>query len=52
MKKRLLLAITSIALATGASGVVHAGKSDDTLNVAIDRELESVSYTHLRAHET
>ena len=51
MKKRLLLAITSIALATGASGIVHAGKSDDTLNVAIDRELESIDNYYNTARE-
>ena len=51
MKKRLLLAIASIALATGASGVVHAGKSDDTLNVAIDRELESIDNYYNTARE-
>ena len=51
MKKRLLLAITSIALATGATGIVHAGKSDDTLNVAIDRELESIDNYYNTARE-
>ena len=51
MKRKFLLTITSMALAAGISGVAHAGKSDDTLNVAIDRELESVDNYYNTARE-
>ena len=51
MKSKFLLTITSMALAAGISGVAYAGKSDDTLNVAIDRELESIDNYYNTARE-
>ena len=38
-------------LAAGVSTVAHAGKSNDTLNVAIDRELESIDNYYNTARE-
>ena len=43
--------VTSIALAVGITTVANAGKSNDTLNVAIDRELESIDNYYNTARE-
>ena len=51
MKTKLLLSIASVALSAGLVGTAHAGKSDDTLNVAIDRELESIDNYYNTARE-
>jgi len=42
VKKYFSTFLAGTLLATGFVSVAQAGKSDDTLNVAIDRELESI----------
>ncbi len=51
MKYRYLLHAAGTALLMGLAGVAQAGKSDDTLNVAIDRELESIDNYYNTARE-
>lgn len=51
MKYRYLLHAAGIAVSVGLAGVAQAGKSDDTLNVAIDRELESIDNYYNTARE-
>ena len=43
--------VVGALLAAGVSTVAHAGKSNDTLNVAIDRELESIDNYYNTARE-
>jgi len=51
MKRSYMLPLASVVLALGLSSGAHAGKSDDTLNVAIDRELESIDNYYNTARE-
>ena len=51
MKTRFLLPVATAVLSVGLVGTAQAGKSDDTLNVAIDRELESIDNYYNTARE-
>ncbi|MGA1187628.1 MAG: ABC transporter substrate-binding protein, partial [Candidatus Puniceispirillaceae bacterium] len=51
IKKHVSSLLIGALLATGGASVAHAGKSDDTLNVAIDRELESIDNYYNTARE-
>ena len=51
MKFQNLLSAAGSALLIGLAGKAQAGKSDDTLNVAIDRELESIDNYYNTARE-
>ena len=51
MKTRFLLPVATAVLSLGLAGTAQAGKSDDTLNVAIDRELESIDNYYNTARE-
>ena len=51
MKLQNLLSAAGSALLIVLAGTVQAGKSDDTLNVAIDRELESIDNYYNTARE-
>ena len=51
MRRAYILPLASAVLALGLSSGAHAGKSDDTLNVAIDRELESIDNYYNTARE-
>ena len=51
MKRSYLLPLASVILGLGLSSGAQAGKSDDTLNVAIDRELESIDNYYNTARE-
>ena len=43
MKTRFLLPVATAVLSVGLVGTAQAGKPDDTLNVAIDRELSQLT---------
>ena len=51
VKKYFSTFLAGTLLATGFVSVAQAGKSDDTLNVAIDRELESIDNYYNTARE-
>ena len=51
VKKYFSTFLAGTLLATGFVSVAQAGKSDDTLNVAIDTELESIDNYYNTARE-
>jgi peptide/nickel transport system substrate-binding protein len=51
MKRSYKMPLVTVALAVGLSSGAYAGKSDDTLNIAFDRELESIDNYYNTARE-
>ncbi len=51
VKKHFSKLLLGALIAAGVSTAAHASKSNDTLNVAIDRELESIDNYYNTARE-